>query len=69
MKASSRCNFPRACNSSASTRKMPSRLPSRTHGWKRRWQVRYDHFPLGIGEFPSSSHGLLLPVFILAENS
>jgi hypothetical protein len=30
MKASSSCNFPRARNSSASTRKMPSSLPSRT---------------------------------------
>jgi hypothetical protein len=36
MKASSSCNFPRACNSSASTRKMPSSLPSRTHCWWRR---------------------------------
>ena len=31
MKASSSCNFPRACNSSVSTRKMSSSLPSRTH--------------------------------------
>jgi len=25
--------------------------------------------PLGIAEFPSSSHALLLPVFLHAENS
>jgi hypothetical protein len=25
--------------------------------------------PLGIAEFPSSSHALLLPVFLPAENS
>jgi hypothetical protein len=31
MKASSSCSFPRACNSSASTCKMRSSLPSRTH--------------------------------------
>jgi hypothetical protein len=31
MKASSSCNFPRACNSSASPRKMSSSLPSFTH--------------------------------------
>jgi hypothetical protein len=41
MKASSSCSFPRACNSSAKVRKMRSNLPSRTHGWKRRWQVWY----------------------------
>src|SRR2546427_6748103 len=47
IKASSSCNFPRACNSSASTRKMPSSLPSRTHCWKRRWQVWYGGYFLG----------------------
>jgi hypothetical protein len=41
MKASSSCSFPRACNSSVATRKMRSSLPSRTHCWKRRWQVWY----------------------------
>src|SRR2546427_12881809 len=40
IKASSSCNFPRAGNSSASTRKMPSSLPSRTHCWKRPRQPR-----------------------------
>jgi len=39
MKASSSCSFPRARNSSASPRKICSNLPSRTHCWKRRWQV------------------------------
>jgi hypothetical protein len=47
MKASSSFSFPRACNSSASTRKMPSSLPSRTHCWKRRWQVWYGGYWLG----------------------
>ena len=47
MKASSSCNFPRACNSSAKTRKMRSSLPSRTHCWKRRWQVWYGGYFLG----------------------
>jgi len=47
MKASSSFSFPRACNSSASTRKMPSNLPSRTHCWKRRWQVWYGGYLLG----------------------
>ena len=41
MKASSWSNFPRACNSSASTHKMRSSLPARTHCWKRRWQLWY----------------------------
>ena len=41
MKASSKSSFPRACNSLASTRKMRSSLPVRTHRWKRRWQVWY----------------------------
>ena len=115
IKASSSCSFPRACSSSAKVRKMRSNLPSRTHCWKRRWQVwyggyflgssrhcapvpkthkiplstargvlprttstigaslrsqdRFDQLPLGIAEFPSSSHALLLPVFRHAENS
>ena len=47
MKASSRSSFPRACNSSASARKMPSSLPPRTHCWKRRWQVWYGGYLLG----------------------
>ncbi len=47
IKASSSCSFPRARNSSASTRKMPSSLPSRTHCWKRRWQVGYGGYFLG----------------------
>lgn len=33
--------FPRASNSSTSTRKMRSSLPARTHCWKRRWSVWY----------------------------
>ena len=36
IKASSSCSFPRACNSSARTRKICSSLHSRTHCWKRR---------------------------------
>jgi hypothetical protein len=47
MKASSSSSFPRACNSSARTRKMRSSLPSRTHCWKRRWQVWYGGYFLG----------------------
>ena len=47
MKASSKSSFPRACNSSASTRKMRSSLPARTHCWKRRWQVWYGGYLLG----------------------
>ncbi len=47
MKASSSCNLPRACNSSARTRKMRSSLPSRTQCWKRRWQVWYGGYFLG----------------------
>jgi hypothetical protein len=47
MKASSSRSFPRACNSWARTRKMPSSLPSRTHCWKRRWQVWYGGYLLG----------------------
>ena len=114
MKASSGGSFPRACNSSAKTRKMRSSLPSRTECWKGRWQVWYggyflgsshhcapvpkthksrrgplvcpargdpaieasfgsqdwfDQLPLGIAEFPSSSHAFLLPVFLHAKNS
>ena len=44
MNSSSRSSFPRACNSSASTRKTRSSLPARTHCWKRRWQVWYDGY-------------------------
>jgi hypothetical protein len=47
IKPSSSSSFPRACNSSASTRKMSSSLPSRTHCWKRRWQVWYGGYFLG----------------------
>src|SRR2546430_4253677 len=47
MKASSSCNLPRACNSSARTRKMRSSLPSRTQCWKRRWQVWYGGYFFG----------------------
>lgn len=39
IKASSRSSFPRVCNISASTRKIRSNFPSRTHCWKRRWHV------------------------------
>src|SRR5262252_4575443 len=34
-----------------------------------RSQDRFDELPLGIAEFPSSSHALLLPAFLPAENS
>ena len=44
MNASSRSSFPRACNSSASTRKTRSSLPARTHCWKRRWPVWYSGY-------------------------
>ena len=47
MKASFKSSFPRACNSSASTRKMRSSLPVRTQCWKRRWQVWYGGYLLG----------------------
>jgi hypothetical protein len=40
-KASSECNWPRRCSSAASRRSTSSSLPSRTHCWKRRWQVWY----------------------------
>jgi hypothetical protein len=36
--------------------------PLGAQGW-------FDELPLGIAEFPSSSHALLLPVFLHAENS
>jgi hypothetical protein len=39
MNASSSGNCPRACSSAASTRNTCSSFPSRTHCWKRRWQV------------------------------
>jgi hypothetical protein len=39
IKACSKLSFPLACNSLAKTRKMRSNLPTRTHCWKRRWQV------------------------------
>jgi hypothetical protein len=47
MKTSSKSSFPRACNSSARTRKMRSSLPARTKCWKRRWQVWYGGYLLG----------------------
>jgi hypothetical protein len=47
IKASSRSNFPRPCSSSARARKIRSSLPSRTHCWKRRWQVWYGGYLLG----------------------
>ena len=34
-----------------------------------RSQDRFDQLPLGIAEFPSSSHALLLSAFLPAENS
>jgi hypothetical protein len=40
-----------------------------TIGASLRSQDRFDQLPLGIAEFPSSSHALLLPVFLHAENS
>jgi hypothetical protein len=43
--------------------------PTPTIGSSFRSQDRCDHMPLGIAEFPSSSHALLLPVFLPAENS
>ena len=56
MKASSSWSFPRACNFLARTRKMRSSLPSRTHCWKRRWQVWYGGYFLG-----SSRHWAPVP--------
>jgi hypothetical protein len=47
MKASSRGNLPRAGNSSARTRQRRSSLPSRTHGWKQRWQAWYGGYLSG----------------------
>jgi hypothetical protein len=47
IKASSTSSFPRVCNFLASTRKMRSNLSSRTHCWKRRWQVWYGGYFLG----------------------
>jgi hypothetical protein len=37
--ASSRFNLPRSCRWRASKRNTSTNLPSRTHCWKRRWQV------------------------------
>src|SRR4029077_6822235 len=56
IKPSSSSSFPRACNSSASTRKISSSLPSRTHRWKRGWQVLYGGYFLG-----SSRHSAPVP--------
>lgn len=39
IKASASSSCPRACTSLARTRKILFSLPSRTHCWKRRWQV------------------------------
>jgi hypothetical protein len=39
MNASSNGSWPRACNVAASSCSIFSSLPSRTHCWKRRWQV------------------------------
>jgi hypothetical protein len=47
MKASSSWSFPQASNFLARTRKMHSSLPSRTHCWRRRWQVWYGEYSLG----------------------
>jgi hypothetical protein len=47
IKASSSLSFPRACNSSASPRKISSSLPSRTHCWNRRWRVWYGGYLSG----------------------
>jgi hypothetical protein len=52
MKASSTRSLPRACSSSASTRRIRSSLSFRTHCWNRRWHVWYGGYlsefaPLG----------------------
>ena len=47
MKASSRSSVPRTRNLPASSRKMRSSLPERTHCWKPRWQVWYGAYLLG----------------------
>ena len=39
--ASSKLSFPRSCRYLASRRNASTSLPSRTHCWKRRWQVWY----------------------------
>src|SRR5271166_3171401 len=41
MNVSARSTWPRASRSSASTRNPVTSVPSRTHRWKRRWQVWY----------------------------
>jgi len=46
-KASSPCNWPRRSSSAASRRRTRSSLPSRTHCWKRRWQVWYGGYLAG----------------------
>src|SRR3984893_7853386 len=49
-----------------------SRIRPRTTSTVRaslRSQDRFDQLPLGIAEFPSSSHALLLPALLLPENS
>ena len=57
IKASSSCSFPWACNSRASTRKMRSSLPSRTHCWKRRWRLVANYEP--VSELPTSIQNLV----------
>jgi len=52
MKASSSCNFPRACQYAQDV----FQLASRTHCWKRRWQVWYGGYFLG-----SSRHWAPVP--------
>ena len=54
--ASSKLSFPRSCRYLASRRNASTSLPSRTHCWKRRWQVWYGGYFEG-----SSDHCAPLP--------
>jgi hypothetical protein len=54
--ASSRFSFPRSCKCLASRRSASTSLPSRTHRWKRRWQVWYGGYLDG-----NSAHCAPLP--------
>jgi len=54
--ASSKLSFPRPCRCFASRRNASTSLPSRTHCWKRRWQVWYGGYLEG-----NSDHCAPLP--------
>ena len=62
---------PRTQDPQDSVEYRPRVLPGATAtvGPSFRSQDWFDEFPLGIADFPSSAHALLLPVFLPTENS